>query len=401
MTGIAPFVTARLPRIVFGSGTVAGLPAEIKRFGGRTLLVTGRGSFRNSDHWPALERGCAEVGVTFETVTVEDEPSPELVDVAVAKYRDRGIDSVVAIGGGSALDAAKAIAGLLPTGRSVMDYLEGVGRGRTYSGPALPFIAVPTTAGTGSEASKNAVLSSRGPKGFKKSFRDDRLVARLAIVDPDLLDGCPASLIAANGMDAFTQLLESFVSKRANPMTEALAWSGMEAFAEGFLTAWKTAGQNDRKAAAARSRIAYGSLMSGITLAQTGLGSVHVLASPLGAFYPVPHGVVCGTLLAPATAINIEALKARDPDSPVLGKYARVGRLLTGEPNLDRDEAQAALVEVLAGWAERLGISRLGTYGMTAEDIPAIAAAAVASGMKTNPILLTEEETAVLLTRRL
>ena len=401
MTGIAPFVTARLPRIVFGSGTIGGLPAEIKRFGSRTLLVTGRHSFRNSDRWPAFERGCAEAGVSFEIVTVEDEPSPELVDVAVTKHRNRGIDSVVAIGGGSALDAAKAIAGLLPTGRSVMDYLEGVGRGRTYSGPALPFIAVPTTAGTGSEATKNAVLSSRGPKGFKKSFRDDRLVARVAIVDPDLLGGCPASLIAANGMDAFTQLLESYVSKKANPMTEALAWSGMEAFAEGFLTAWKTAGQDGETAAAARTQIAYGSLMSGVVLAQTGLGSVHVLASPLGAFYPVPHGVVCGTLLAPATAINIEALKSRDPDSPVLDKYARVGRLLAGRSDHNRDEALAVLVETLAAWAERLGISRLGPYGMTADDIPEIAAAAVASGMKTNPILLTEEETADLLTRRL
>ncbi len=401
MPGFPPFSIARLPRIVFGAGVVGSVPAEVGRFGSRSLLVTGRGSFRASARWPAFERGCAEAGVEFDTVTVEDEPSPDLVDRTVAEFRDRGIDSVVAIGGGSALDAAKAIAGLLPTGRPVLDYLEGVGRGRSYAGPALPFIAVPTTAGTGSEATKNAVLSSRGPDGYKKSFRDDRLVARIAIVDPELLESCPPDLIAANGMDAFTQLLESYVSTRSNPLTDALAWSGLEAFAEGFLTACETAGQGGERAEAARSRIAYGSLMSGITLAQTGLGSVHVLASPLGAFYPVPHGVVCGTLLAPATAINIDALKARAPDSPALDKYARTGRLLAGRSELSRDDALAALVEILAAWSGRLDIPRLGPYGMTVNDLPGIAAAAVASGMKTNPVLLTEDETVELLENRL
>jgi len=401
MTGIAPFRIARLARMVFGAGAVHSVAAETRPFGRRALVVTGRSSFRASPRWAAFEADCRAEGLSFETVTVEGEPSPDLVDAAVADFRGAGIEAVIGLGGGSALDAAKAIAGLLPTGNSVMDHLEGVGRGVPYVGPSLPFVAVPTTAGTGSEATKNAVLSRRGPDGFKKSFRDEKLVAKFAIVDPDLLDGCSPEQLAANGMDAFTQLLESYVSIRANPLTDAVAWSGLEAFRDGFWDAWEGAGRQDERTAAGRSGIAYASLVSGITLAQTGLGSVHVLASPLGARYPVPHGTVCGSLLAPATAINIRALKARRPDSPGLEKYARVGRLLSGREFLDRDSALAALTDILAEWSERLRMPRLAGYGMVEADISGIAAAAAATGMKTNPLPLSEAETAELLEDRL
>ena len=234
-------------------------------------------------------------------------PSPALREVA--------IDAVIGIGGGSALDAAKAIAGLLKPGNSVMDHLEGVGPELPYRGPATPFIAVPTTAGTGSEATKNAVLSLAGQ--FKKSFRDDQLVAEWAIVDPDLLATCPPHLIAADGMDAFTQLLESFVSTRANPMTDALARSGIMAVKDSLLSLYR------EQSATAREKMAYASLLSGICLAQTGLGSVHGLAAPLGAFFPIPHGVACGTLVATATAVNIAAMKAREPDNPGAAEIRR------------------------------------------------------------------------------
>jgi len=237
---------------------------------------------------------------TFSRATTRD--CPYKVDEAVKNYRHTGIELIVGIGGGSVLDAAKAIAGLLPYGNSVMDHLEGVGKGIEYQGPAMPFIAVPTTAGTGSEATKNAVLSRIGADGFKKSFRHDTLVPQVAIVDPDLLASCSAEIIAANGMDAFTQLLESYVSINANPITDALAISGITAFREGFFSVW----ENTDTAKSGRSQLAYAALLSGINLAQTGLGSVHGLASPLGAFFPMPHGVVCGTLVAEATAINIK-----------------------------------------------------------------------------------------------
>lgn len=400
MAGIAPFSTARLPRIVFGDGAIGALPAEARAFGAHALVVTGRSSFRESPAWQSLTDGLAKKGVAIETVTVEDEPSPDLVDGTVARFRDEDIDVVIGVGGGSALDAAKAIAGLIPTGNSVMDHIEGVGRGIPYSGPSLPFIAAPSTAGTGTEATKNAVLSSRGPAGFKKSFRDDRLVAQLAIIDPELLETCPASLIAANGMDAFTQLLEGYVSTRASAMTDALAWSGLEAFVRGFFAAWEEAENRNARASAGRADTAYASLMSGITLAQTGLGSVHALASPLGAFYPAPHGTVCGTLVGVATEVNIRALRAREPDSPAFEKYARVGRLISGRDDAVRESALGALVESLSDWTERLGIPKLSEYGMKTEDIGKVVAASNPGGMKTNPLILTSEEVTELVERR-
>ncbi len=388
MVPVAPFSTARLPRIVFGDGAIGELPAQARAFGPRALVVTGQRSLRGLPVWQNLN---AELAI--ETVIVADEPSPDLVDGTVAQFHGSGIDVVIGLGGGSALDAAKAIAGLMLTGNSVMDHIEGVGRGIAYTGPSLPFIAVPSTAGTGTEATKNAVLSSRGAAGFKKSFRDDQLVAQVAIVDPDLLKTCPQSLIAANGMDALTQLLEGYVSPRASAVTDALAWSGLEAFARGFFPAWEGAGQTAARASIGRTNIAYASLMSGITLAQTGLGSVHALASPLGAFYPAPHGVVCGTLLAVATEINIRALKKRDPENIALAKYAHVGRLLSGKSD--------GLVATLGEWTERTGVPKLGEYGVTADDIGKVVAASNPGGMKTNPLILTSEEVTELVARRL
>ncbi len=257
---------------------------------------------------------------------------------------------------------------------------------------------MPTTAGTGSEATKNAVLSRRGHGGFKKSFRDEALVARVAIVDPELLAGCPREIIAANGMDAFTQLLESYVSIKANPMTDALAWSGMDAFRDGFFAAWR---DEEPEAAAGRSAVAYASLLSGICLAQTGLGSVHGLASPLGAFFPIPHGVCCGTLVAAATAVNIRALQARDPDATALEKYAKVGGLLSGQPHAAAEERLAALVETLAAWTAKLALPRLSAFAMGAADVARVVAESRGSSMKTNPIVLTDAEIETIVRQRL
>jgi alcohol dehydrogenase len=301
------------------------------------------------------------------------------------------------IGGGSALDAAKAIAGLLRVGRSVMDYLEGVGPELPYEGPAVPLIAVPTTAGTGSEATKNAVLSTHGRQAFKKSFRHDRLVAEHALVDPDLLASCPSEVIAANGMDALTQLLESYVSIKGNPLTDALAESGLHAARDGLLALFDSAGAD----AAARSRMAYASMLSGITLAQVGLGSVHGLASPLGALYPMPHGVVCGTLVGAATEVNIGALRQRAPDSPALAKYARAARILTGESFVDADNAWNRLAELLHAWTQRLRLPPLSNYGLCEAGLDEVVAQSRGSSMKTNPVVLTDAEIRRVLELRL
>lgn len=391
------FNISRLPRIIFGPGTIQQLPELVARYGKQALLVTGRNAVRDSNAWSELISGLETLGVAWVSVTVETEPSPQLVDDTVARFKDHSIDVVIGIGGGSALDAAKAIAGLLRRGNSVMDHLEGVGPELPYLGPITSFIAVPTTAGTGSEATKNAVLSLHGEHGFKKSFRDESLIAEYAVVDPDLLASCPAPIIAANGMDALTQLLESFVSTKANPFTDALALDGLRTTRDSLLV-WYRQGA---VAADARLGMAYAALLSGITLAQVGLGSVHGLAAPLGAFFPIPHGVACGTLVAAATQINIQALLQRAPNSIALRKYAQLGRLLCGDETLSDLAAHAALTTMLDEWTEEMRLSRLSHYGVHANDLPRIVANSRGSSMKTNPILLTDDEIETVLRMRL
>ncbi|MDP1653782.1 MAG: iron-containing alcohol dehydrogenase [Rhodocyclaceae bacterium] len=390
---IAPFSIARLPRIEFGSGALKKLPDIAAAYGKRLLIVTGARSFLESPHAPWLFEALRQRNCDWEIVRIAVEPAPTFVDATVAALRRENFDAVIGIGGGSALDAAKAIAGLLKPGNSVLDHLEGVGPELPYRGPATPFIAVPTTAGTGSEATKNAVLSLEGR--FKKSFRDDQLVAEWAIVDPDLLGTCPPQLIAADGMDAFTQLLESFVSTRANPMTDALARSGIMAVKDALLPLYAA------QSAQAREKMAYAALLSGICLAQTGLGSVHGLASPLGAFFPIPHGVACGTLVATATAVNIEALKQRDPDSPALPKYAEIGRRFAMQKGLNGDEARTFLVATLRQWETTLALPRLSACRIASADFPRIVADSRGSSMKTNPVVLTDAEIATILETRL
>jgi len=393
-----PFSISRLPRISYGSGRINEVPALAATYGRTALLVTGKHSFCSTPRWQSFTQLLESEGMNWLHLTVSGEPSPMLVDQTVKQFRDESVDVVIAIGGGSVLDAAKAIAGLLPHGNSVMDYLEGVGKNVPYQGPSTPFIAVPTTAGTGSEATKNSVLSVQGREGFKKSFRDECLIPEYAVIDPDLLASCPRELVAADGMDALTQLLESYASLKANPFTDALAWSGMAAVKEGFFAAWEG---NEPDASHGRGAMAYAALLSGITLAQVGLGSVHGLASPLGAYFPIPHGVVCGTLVSAATEINIKAMQEREPDNPALAKYAQVGRLLGGQTGIDDAMARSSLTALLAEWSERLQLPRLNDYGITAADFPLIVANSRGSSMQTNPIMLTDAEINAILMQRL
>ena len=394
------FSLSLLPRIEFGSGTIELLPEKIKLYGQRILLVTGSKSFYQTAQWNKLIKQLEQHQIQWFHSTISGEPSPEYIDAAVKLFSQENIQCVVAIGGGSALDSGKAISGLLSSGDSVMDYLEGVGAGKLYSGPAIPFIAVPTTAGTGSEATKNAVLSNldakneKGDNGYKKSFRDEQLIPQYAIVDPDLLKNCPKTLIAANGMDALTQLMESYLSTRANPFTDALALSGIESVRDGLLL-WYHSDINDTDAhdiRQARANMAYGALISGITLAQVGLGSVHGLASPLGAFFPIPHGIACGTVLAEATRININAMKNREPDNIGLKRYAQIGRLLTQKNDLNDSDAQEKLVELLSDWSRKMALVPLSAYGVSENDIPRLVANISPSSMQTNPIILTQTE---------
>ena len=254
-----------------------------------------------------------------------------LVDQAVSRFRGEAVDVVIAIGGGSVLDAAKAIAGLLPHGNSVMDHLEGVGKNIPYHGPSTPFIAVPTTAGTGSEATKNSVLSVQGPDGFKKSFRDECLIPEYAVIDPDLLASCPRELVAADGMDAFTQLLESYVSLKANPFIDALAWSGMSAVKEGFFAAWEG---NEPAAAMAAARWLMRPCFPASPWRKWAWD--RCMAWPRRwalTFLSRTASSAARWYLPPPRSIS-RPCKQREPENPALAKYAQVGRLLTGRMSL-------------------------------------------------------------------
>jgi alcohol dehydrogenase len=397
VTVIPNFEIARLPRVAFGANQLKLVPQLAKSYGQRALLVTGAKSFIESSHYENWGTAMRQSGMAWETFTVAGEPSPQLTDEAAAQFRSANIDVVIGIGGGSVLDAAKTIAGLLRIPNSVMDFLEGVGPELPYPGPSVPFIAVPTTAGTGSEATKNAVLSVQGQNGFKKSFRHEMLVPQYAILDPDLLATCPPAQIAANGMDALTQLLESYVSTKANPFTDALAMSGIRMVRDGLFD-WH---DDTPRAADARGELLYAAWLSGITLAQVGLGSVHGLAAPLGAFFPIPHGVVCGTLVADCTEMNLTAIEQRAPESDVLWKYAHVGKVLAQDMVLDDASGRDALLQTLTRWTEQLRLPRLSDYGMTEADIPHVVANCRGSSMKTNPVLLTDQEVAHILKQRL
>ena len=409
-TTLAPFAVARLPRIIFGAGRISELPGIVAEHGKRALLVTGRRSFREGPAWAPLVAGLEAAGLEWEHLGVAGEPGPDLVDRAVTDRRRDPPDVVVGIGGGAALDAAKAIAGLLRSGTSLLDHLEGVGRGLPYPGPATPFIAVPTTAGTGSEATKNAVISGRLPDAaasdppFKKSFRDERLVAAVALVDPGLLLGCPPEVIAGDGMDALTQLLEAFTSSGASPFSDAVARSGLAVIGDA-LPAWHAAAlgaADGGETAAVRGAMAWAALCSGIALANAGLGAVHGLVAPLGARFGIHHGAGCGALVAAATRTNLAALAERSPGSPALRRYAEAGRLLAGAKPAGRaraanEAAPEALPEALDLLAAALRIPRLAACGVTEEAFPALVAESRGSSMRTNPVDLTDAEIEAIL----
>jgi alcohol dehydrogenase len=392
---IDPFLFAATPHIDFGTGRRNRLPDIVRPFGCKILLVTGEKSF---DHSSLCQDLLTTLQKEFEVrhFRVAGEPSPALVDDAVDKHKAFSPVCVVAIGGGSAIDTAKAIAGLLPTGDSVMEYLEGVGKGKMYQGPSTPFIAIPTTAGTGGETSKNAVLSMIGPEGFKKSFRDEALVARHIILDPELTLSCPAHVSAACGMDALTQLMESYVSCKASPMTDALALGALKRIGNSLLVAVERGDD-----IYARADMLYASSISGLTLSNAGLGSVHGLASPLGAFFPIPHGEACGTMLVEATRTNIRAMQERDPDNVALEKYAQVGRLLCKRADTNSEKARESLLNLLEDWTKRLTMPRLSDYQVTESDIPRIIAHISGGSMATNPIVLKYSELTALLRSRM
>ncbi|MHA1803783.1 MAG: iron-containing alcohol dehydrogenase [Promethearchaeota archaeon] len=392
-----PFNFARIPHIIFGAGKLSELYEIIPNYGYRAIIVTGSKSLEKSGKWDEISSKLKQKNIEFDHVRVSDEPSPALVDENAEKFRNKKVDLVIGIGGGSVIDAGKAISAMIPKTDSVKNYLEGVGH-KQHDGVKIPYIAIPTTSGTGSEATKNAVISEVGPNGFKKSLRHDNLIPNVAIIDPELIISCPPSVTAACGMDAFTQLLEAFVSSKANPMTDALAFSGMKAMKDNMIPVCTNKGSEIE----VRSAMAYGALISGITLANAGLGIVHGFASSIGGFFEIPHGVVCGTLLAEATKINLIKLKELGTKGrEALLKHARIGGLFAGNECIqekDIDYYCQVLTDTLRKWTESLQLDKLGKYGITEGDIDKIVEK---TGLKNNPVPLTKEDLKTILLNRL
>jgi alcohol dehydrogenase class IV len=391
---IKPFDFYRTPRLVFGPGRVKELGRIAASCGSEILVVTGSDSLDRTGHWKTCAEGFKKASLRFHRYSLSGEPSPDAVDQAVERYASCPLDAVVAVGGGSVIDCAKAIAAMWPLGEPVTPYLEGVGI-KTHPGKTLPFIAVPTTAGTGSEATKNAVISQVGKEGFKKSLRHDNFAPVCAIVDPELTLTCSPQVTAACGMDAFTQLLESYVSPQASPVTDALALNGIEHIASALVPASTDQG-NDIQL---RSSLAYGAFLSGVTLANAGLGIIHGLAAPLGGLVRIPHGVVCATLVAEACRMNMRRLRElRGPEDIMLVKYARAGQVLSSEPHADILTSCDLLLQKLEEWTETLSIPRLGPYGVSESDLDAIATQA---GQKGNPVRLELNDIKAILRSRL
>ncbi|MCU1234025.1 MAG: iron-containing alcohol dehydrogenase [Candidatus Solibacter sp.] len=381
MLSSGKFEFATAARILFGAGTIRDVPAAARALGPRAILVTGASPDRAAPLRAALE----SAGVACVPFAVPGEPTLDLVRSA-----PRSADLVIAIGGGSVLDAGKAIAALITNPGDPLDYLEVIGRGQPLTAPAAPCIAIPTTAGTGSEVTRNAVLASPEHR-VKASLRSAGMLPRLAVVDPELTLDLPSALTAATGLDALTQLIEPYVSIRANPLTDQFCVDGMRRAALALPRVFAHAGD-----LAARAEMSYASLLGGLALANAALGAVHGFAAPIGGMWPAPHGAVCAALLPHTMDVNIRALRARQPEH--LLKFDEVARLLTGRPHANANDG----VEWIAALCRQLEVPPLSAYGVTPGDLPdLVAKAAQASSMKGNPIVLTEEELREIVSRAL
>ncbi|MBT1707165.1 iron-containing alcohol dehydrogenase [Fulvivirgaceae bacterium PWU5] len=382
------FTFAATPQLHFGAGKISMLSGITQTYGNNVLLVTGAQAFERLP-WGASIR--QQLDVPEREVLhyrIDGEPTPTMIDDAVRRYAGQGIHVVVAIGGGSVLDAGKAISAMLPLNEPVKDYLEGVGTRATHPGVKIPFIAVPTTAGTGSEATKNAVISEVGEHGYKRSLRHNNFVPDVALIDPILTVTCPPATTAASGMDAFTQLLESYLSTAATPLTDAWAMEGLQHVAKALPTAYQH-GDNIE----ARSSMALAACLSGVTLANAGLGVVHGYASAVGGYVAIPHGVVCSTLMTAANRVTVRKLLAGGGEE-ALGRYAAVGKLFTGQSSKSDRYYIDHLLTTIETWAADMQIPGLGAYGVTRADVGRMVAV---TDNKNNPVKLNAEELAEVL----
>jgi alcohol dehydrogenase class IV len=372
------FEFATASRILFGRGTLLEAAAAARELGRRALLVTGSSPERAA----RLLETLASAKVETVVFSVPHEPTVDLVRTAVAQARAAECRFVIGIGGGSVLDASKAIAALLTNNGDLIEYLEVIGRARPLIHPSAPCIAIPTTAGTGAEVTRNAVLASP-MHGVKVSLRSPFLLPQLALVDPELTCTLPFGVTASTGLDALTQLIEPFVSHRANPVTDSLCREGMQRVARSLRRACEAPDD------ASREDMALASLCGGLALANAGLGAVHGFAAPVGGQFMAPHGAVCAALLPHVMQTNINALRARDPAGEALRRYREVSRILTGDATADETAGIVWVREL----CRSLRVPGLRTYGLDLNHVPGLVEKAMqASSMKGNPVPLTRDE---------
>ena len=382
------FEFATATQILFGPGKLKEIGAIARALGQRAFVVTGRTPERAA---LLLDR-LAEKKIAAVTFAVPGEPTTGLVRLGVRQAQAAQCDFVMGFGGGSALDAGKAIAALLTNGGDPLDYLEVIGKGRPLTKPSAPYLAIPTTAGTGTEVTRNAVLNSPEHR-VKVSLRSALMLPRVALLDPELTYSLPPAVTASTGLDALTQVLEPFVCNKPNPLIDAVCREGLRRAARSLRQAYLH-GDDPQ----AREDMAVVSLFGGLALANAALGAVHGFAGPAGGLFPAPHGAVCARLLPYVMEVNVRALQARAPASDALRRYAEIAQIVTGQANATASAGVVWIQELCA----TLQVPPLTSYGMTAADIALLVEnAAKASSMKGNPILLTADEMREILTRAL
>jgi alcohol dehydrogenase class IV len=380
------FEFATATRIIFGLGTVKEVPSVAAGFGQRAFLVTGQNQERAT---PLLE-GLYDQGMETIIYSVTGEPTTTVALEGARQAREASAQVVIGMGGGSVLDAGKAIAALLTNKGDLFDYLEVIGQGQKLKEPSAPYIAIPTTAGTGAEVTRNAVLASPEHQ-VKVSLRSPTMLPRLAVVDPELTYSMLPAVTASTGLDALTQVMEPYISHLANPLTDAICRQGIQRAGRSLRRAFEN-GQDTE----ARKDMALASLFGGLALANAKLGAVHGFAGSIGGMFPAPHGVICARLLPFVMEANVNALASRQPDSPALARYQEIARLLTGDEAATVDDGLAWIQEL----SQALAVPPLSEFGMTQEDIPAVVAKSKnASSMKGNPIALSEEELSTILVK--
>lgn len=374
------FEFATATRIVFGRGKIAEVPASLKAQGVRRALLA---TNLPGEAFDKVSASLAAAGVETVTLPVPGEPTVDLVQTGRERCRQEACEAVIGLGGGSAMDTAKAVAGMATNPGDMLDYLEVVGRGRPLAQRPLPIVAVPSTAGTGAEVTRNAVIGVPAAK-VKVSLRSPWLLPGLAVLDPDLLDGLPAEVIAHSGLDAFSHLMESLVSCRANPLTDALAVEGLRHCAgslrKGFLSGM--VGQTSES-------LMLASLCGGLCLANGGLGAVHGFAAPLGGMVHAPHGAICACLLAPVMEANLRALAERAPEHPARARYRQIAEIVNGKAEIEAEQGVAWVRNL----CQDLGVRGLSRFGLSENDIPGLVTKAqAASSMRGNPVQLFESE---------